>query len=239
MRPANHFHIAAELRACGTDVMLATHARERVLERTAMAPSRVQELIATHKAVLLPWQSGNRSYHLLFDVDKQDFSVGVVAIERGKRDSRSATAVTVLTRQQFENDIGKKIEKHTLRLAASRSLDPVAFRKWDMEAFGENVSRPRYRVTTIFTKPDGTTGREVFSRPPVCRAFVEEHSLEHAGSHPGFWEWYARLAAVRNINLDSVIAMRIADLDKVTLRVDAPPRACPCCTGKTTPDSLH
>lgn len=233
MRPANHLQIAAELRACGTDVLLGRHAHQRVLERTAIHPSHMQELIMNKRAVLLPWRDGNRSYHLVYDVQNEEFAVGVVAIDRGRGDTPSATVVTVLTREQFENDVGKAIEVRARRTAASRVLDPVAFRKWEASEFGEGVVRPKYRVFTYFKKPDGTIDHVVFSKAPVCRGFVEEHSLEHAASHPGFWEWYSRLAASHQIDIENVVAMRIAELDKVTLKIDAPPLQCPCCAAKT------
>jgi hypothetical protein len=45
----------------------------------------VYELIASRQAVLLPFSSANRSYHLFFDKVKTDFLVGVVAIDGAGR----------------------------------------------------------------------------------------------------------------------------------------------------------
>ena len=85
--------------------------------------------IATRHAVTLPFRASNRSYHLVLDTNKMEFMAAIVAIDRAGK-SHSASVVTVLTREQFEADAGP-IGKMRLRTAASRVLDPVAFRRWE------------------------------------------------------------------------------------------------------------
>ncbi|MGF6408775.1 hypothetical protein [Paraburkholderia sp. MM5482-R1] len=156
MKTANYIHITAELSTCGCNINMSPHARLRAIERSSLAPSRVLELVARRHAVLLPFRAANRSYHLLYDRKKMDFIVAVVAID-GCSGSNSASVVTVLTREQFENDAGP-IAKQSLRTAASRALDAVDFRRWEEREYGPTGVRRRYRVFTYYKKQDGSTG---------------------------------------------------------------------------------
>ena len=230
MEAANHIKISAELSACGYSIDMSPHARQRAVERTSLAPSRVLELIATRHAVTLPFRASNRSYHLVLDAEKMDFMVAIVAIERARK-SHSASVVTVLTREQFEADAGP-IGKMRLRTAASRVLDPVAFRRWEQREFGQGSARRRYRVLTYYRTEDGSIDHKIFRNAPICEHFVDEYELTNAAGHPGFWDWYAREASRANLPVASVTAMRIADTDKVWLDISAPARECPCCRAK-------
>ncbi|MDH6147239.1 MULTISPECIES: hypothetical protein [Paraburkholderia] len=156
-----------------------------------------------------------------------DFIVAVVAID-GCSGSNSASVVTVLTREQFENDAGP-IAKQSLRTAASRALDAVDFRRWEEREYGPTGVRRRYRVFTYYKKQDGSTECEIFRNAPVCDHFVDENALTNAAGHPGFWDWYARLASRANLPIDSVVSMRIADTDKIRLDLRAAARNCPYC----------
>jgi hypothetical protein len=230
MKAANHIEITAALSACGYCVDMSQHARQRAAERSSVAPSRVLEMVKTRHAVTLPFRAANRSYHLFFDKVKISFMVAVVAIEGGCK-SGSASVVTVLTREHFENDAGP-IGKKALRIAASRVLDPVDFRRWEQEEFGPRITRRRYRVFTYFKREDGTTACATFKDAPVCEHFVDEHALTNATAHPGFWNWYARQANRVSLPIASVVSMRIADTVKVRLDISAPERECPCCQVK-------
>lgn len=228
MRAANHTLITAELSACGHSTHLSPHARQRTIERSSIAPSRVLGLISSRRALLLPYRDHNRSYHLLFDKEKADFMIGVVAIDRA-RTGNDATVVTILSRAQFEKDAGR-IASRALRTAASRVLDPIAFRRWEDTEFGPGAAPRTYRVFTYFQMEDGSVGYEIFRNPPLCSHFVDKHSLANAAGHPGFWEWYARRAKRVNLPIESVLSVRIADTDKVRLDLAAPIMECPCCT---------
>ncbi|WP_321965187.1 hypothetical protein [Paraburkholderia sp. J7] len=76
-------------------------------------------MIVSRHTVTLPFRSANRSYHLFLDRVKMDFMVAVVTIEGSNR-SHSASVVTVLTREHFEND-GPHREK-----GAARRSEPSA-----------------------------------------------------------------------------------------------------------------
>jgi hypothetical protein len=233
MHAANHLRLTAALSSCAYDISMSDHARQRAYERSSLAPSRVYELIASRQAVLLPFSSANRSYHLFFDKVKTDFLVGVVAIDGAGRQSASASVVTLLTRAQFECDAGP-IGARALRTAACRELNPVAFRHWEEREFGLRGARRTYRVVTYFRQEDGSIGYQVFRHPPLCADFVETHGLTNAAGHPGFWDWYARRAKAAGLPVESVVSMRIADTDKVRLDLSAPAMHCPCCARKKT-----
>ncbi|MFP3637741.1 hypothetical protein [Paraburkholderia sp. SIMBA_054] len=232
MQHANQNHLAAQLSACGRDVMMGVLASERARAVTDIPVSRVRELVASRAAVVLPYRKSNRSYHLLFDKTAQEFLVSVVAIDRADVGS-FARMVTVLTREQFEIDAGP-ISARFLRTAAGRALDPVAFRQWEDREFGANKVRPTYRVIVYFAKEDGSRANVVFRNPPLCSAFVDEHSLSAAAGHPGFWEWFARRVKAAALPIDAVLSIQIADTDKKRLDVNAPTRTCPCCAGRST-----
>jgi hypothetical protein len=231
MKQADHLKITAALSACGYNVDMSQHARQRAAERSSVAASRVLEMVTTRQAVTLPFRDANRSYHLFLDKVRMIFMVAVVAIEGGSK-SNSASVVTVLTRGQFENDAGP-IGKKALRIAASRVLDPVELRSWEQGEFGPGGTRRRYRVFTYYKREDGSTGCEIFNDAPVCEHFVDEHALTNAAGHPGFWDWYARRASRVSLPTTSIVAMRIADTYKVRLEVSAAARECPYCQAKT------
>lgn len=233
MQAANPFAISAELPACYCSVDMSPHARQRTVERASIAPSRVLELVSMRRAVTLPFRASNRSYHLIFDRDKMDFVVAIVAIDRTVT-GRSASVVTVLTREQFEADAGP-IGKVRLRTAANRALDPVAFRHWEKEEFGERGTRRRFRVLTYYRREDGEIDCLVFANAPVCETFVDEHGLTNAAAHPGFWDWYNRQASRVGLPVATVVALRIADTDKVHLDISARALDCPCCIARISP----
>lgn len=234
MKHANPIHLAVSLRARSTDVLLSTHALERTIERSSLKPSRVRELIAARKAVLLPWcsreGSADRTYHLIFDKEAARFVVGVVA--SAAADSCSHM-VTVLTRAQFENDVGP-LSARQLRKSARNVLNEVEFRQWESEEFAGRALRRRYRVISYYPRDDQPEGAPpahvVFQNAPVCGEFADEHDLSNAAAHPGFWDWYRKEAARVGLPVERVVAIRIADTHKVKLDIDAQPRECPCCS---------
>jgi hypothetical protein len=178
---------------------------------------------------MLKFRNASCSYHLFFDKMKTGFLVGV-----GRRHtSGSASVVTVLTHAQFEHDAGP-IGARSLRTAARRELDPVAFRRWEESEFGPRGARRAYRVLTYFRQEDGSIGYKVFRHPTSCTEFVEAHGLMNAAGHPGFWDWYARHAKTAGLPVESVVSMRIADTDKMRLNLSAPAMDCPCCARKKT-----
>ncbi|WP_321949340.1 hypothetical protein [Paraburkholderia sp. J10-1] len=123
--------------------------RHHVNEQPGVHPLRQACAGDNHEprhTVTPPFRSANRSYHLFLNRVKMDFMVAVVTIEGSNR-SHSASVVTVLTRDHFENDAGP-IGKRALRVAASRVLNPVDFRRWEEGKFGPGGTRRRYRVFT-------------------------------------------------------------------------------------------
>ena len=234
LNQANPFQLSAAMRARRADIRISRHAVERSLERSCIPPSRVREMIAAREAIVLPWRSSDRTaertYHLMFDKASCQFVVGVLA--GGASGTNVSHVVTVLTRSQFENDVGA-LSARQLRKAASRVLDPVAFRSWEEKEFAGRTIRRRYRVISYYPKDDQPAGSPpahvVFENAPVCSEFVDEHSLRNAGAHPGFWEWYRREAEMAGLPVERVVAIRIADNDKVKLDISAQPRECPCC----------
>lgn len=46
---------------------MSRNARQRAVERSFVAPSRVLEMVKTRRAVTLPFLDANRSYHLFLD----------------------------------------------------------------------------------------------------------------------------------------------------------------------------
>lgn len=229
LHSVNQNKVAAQLSACGRDVMMGLLAGERTRELSSLPVSRVRELVATREAVILPYSKRNRSYHLILDKAAQCFIVAVVAIDQRERAASSARLVTILSREQFESDAGA-ISIRFLRTAAGRSLDPVEFREWESrEIPNASLRRSAYRVIAYYTGSDGRDEYKVFRNPPVCRQYVDEHSLSAAAGHPGFWSWFSRRAAAENLPVEAVKSLQIADTDKLTLDVRAPARSCPCC----------
>jgi len=244
MKQANPIYLAARLWTRSTDVMLSTHAHERSLERSSIQPSRVREMIAAREAVLLPWCSrerdADRTYHLMYDEAAGQFVVGILA--NGSPADPRSYVVTVLTRTQFENDVGP-LSPRQLRAAAARVLDEVSFRRWESEEFAGTSFRRRFRVISYYPRDDRAEGTPpahvVFQNAPVCAEFADEHSLSNAGAHPGFWDWYRREAERVGLPVERVVAIRIADTHKVKLDLAAELRECPCCVRRASEQNTH
>jgi hypothetical protein len=230
MRDSNRLQVAPELSLCGPRIDMTPHARQRTLERSSLAPSRVRQLVTTSHALSPPFRAGNRSHYIFFDNVKMNFMVAVVAIDSGRKGS-SASIVTVLTREQFEHDAGP-IAARSPRTAASRALSPVEFRHWENIEFGPKSVRRRYHVFTYHRNQDGSTGCNIFRNAPICDQFIDDHDLVNAASHPGFLNWYGRLAYQISLPIDSVVSLRIADTDKIRLDIKAPAKECPYCQTK-------
>ncbi|PNE59934.1 hypothetical protein A8H39_01945 [Paraburkholderia fungorum] len=234
MHYANPSTIGHELRPRMAGLHLTFHACERTLSRTGLDGERLRSFVARGGAVILPWQSetGNRirTYHLLYNPEQDAFFVAVLA--HAPAPDASPCVVTVLTQEQFENDAGS-ISTARLRTAAFQALDPVTFRAWEMRYFDGVLPPARYRVTTWFRRDDDAPGARpaqmVFHNAPVCRDFVETHSLEQAAGHPGFLDWYRQQAEQHGVPIERVLAIRIADTHPVELDVSTPALSCSCC----------
>lgn len=237
MRIANPSIIGQDIRPRMAGLHLTVHACQRAASRTGLDADRLRSFIAGGGAVILPWQSamGNRirTYHLLYNHEQSAFFVAVLAHHTAP--DASPCIVTVLTQQQFENDAGP-IAVSRLRTAAFQALDPISFRAWELRYFQGALPPARYRVTTWFRRDDDAPGERpaqmVFHNAPVCRDFVETHSLEQAAGHPGFLDWYRRQAERNDLPIERVVAIRIADTHPVELDISAPALTCSCCSGK-------
>lgn len=239
MHYANPSAINQELCPRMAGLQMTEHAISRALTRSGHSGERLRSVIAADGAVILPWQSATgervRTYHLLYTPDQDAFFVAILAHEAAS--DAPPCIVTVLTQQQFENDAGP-ISTVRLRTAASQALDPIAFRAWERRHFGDALPAPRYRVTTWFRRDDDSPNERpaqiVFQNAPVCRDFVETHSLEQAAGHPGFIDWFRAQAEQHGLPVERVIAIRIADTHPVELDVRTPALPCACCIGGRT-----
>ncbi|MDN7577049.1 hypothetical protein QZM25_31025 [Burkholderia contaminans] len=237
MHYANPTAIGRELRPRMAGLHLTHHASERALSRTGLDGERLRSFVASGGAVILPWQSSAgtrvRTYHLIYNRDQDSFCVAVLAHHSAP--DASPCIITVLTIEQFENDAGP-VSVTRLRTAASQALDPVSFRAWEIRYFGGVLPTARYRVTTWFRRDDDLPGERpaqlVFHNAPVCRDFIETHSLQNAAGHPGFLDWYQAQAKLHGVPIERVVAIRIADTHPVELDVNAPAQPCPCCAKK-------
>lgn len=237
MHYANPSAIGHELRPRMAGLHLTSHACERTLSRTGLNGERLRSFIADGGAVILPWQSETggriRTYHLFYNTEQNAFFVAVLAHHPAP--DASPCIVTVLTQEQFENDAGP-ISVARLRSAAFQALDPISFRAWELRHFQGVLPAARYRVTTWFRRDDDAPGARpaqmVFHNAPVCRDFVETHSLEQAAGHPGFLDWYRAQALQHGLPIERVVAIRIADTHPVELDVSATSLPCACCSSQ-------
>ncbi|VVE17991.1 hypothetical protein [Pandoraea cepalis] len=243
MHYANPSAIGHELRPRMAGLHLTLHACERTLSRTGLHGERLRSFIARGGAVILPWQSETgdriRTYHLFYNLEQDAFFVAVLAHHPAP--DAPPCIVTVLTQVQFENDAGP-ISVARMRTAAFQALDPVAFRAWELRYFGGVLPAARYRVTTWFRRDDDAPGARpaqmVFHNAPVCRDFVETHSLEQAAGHPGFLDWYRAQAEQHGLPIERVVAIRIADTHPVELDVSAAALPCSCCSGQNPANGM-
>ncbi|WP_321935315.1 hypothetical protein [Paraburkholderia sp. J8-2] len=220
-------------------VEVSAHAVGRTFRRSFLDPDRVCVMIENGGAIVLPWtmqaEGGERSYHLIYDPQLGDFVVAVVA--RNMRDLSGLRIVTMLTREQVEQDMGPLPVRH-LRMAASRALDTEAFLEWENTNPDARTRAPHYSIQSFYRREEPSSrtykrpAHTTFHGAPLCREFVNRHGISQAAGHPGFWEWYGRKAAEAGLPVDRVVALRIEDTQRVELDANAPARACPHCEAR-------
>lgn len=237
LKEVNLTYLTARHAATRNAMGLAQKAVSRARELVDLAPSELLEIMRERKAVLLPFvdsvggdeQRRNHAftYHLFYRAENDAFFVAVVEAFRRSHIGRVSEIVDVLPMADLETET--KVSRRFQRTAASRALDPVQFREWEERARMLKPGRPRLRVITYFDSGAEHPQNVVFASPPVCQPYIDQYGLESAFGHPRFTEWYRRNLEEAGIDPEQVVSLRIADTDKLVLRVDAPARECPNC----------
>ncbi|MBN3760929.1 hypothetical protein [Burkholderia sp. Ac-20365] len=211
------------------DLRVSEEASARAQSLLGLTGPGLLGIVTDGTAVVLPYWDRLHTYHLFFRPDRERFYVAAAACTDESCDNGHPHIRALLTLAEYEID-GGEASTIFLRTAASRALgDPVAYREWDRNTFGEKARRNPIRVITYFRIAEGQLDYVVFRNPPLCQDYIDEYGLENAFGHVHFAQWYRRHADKHNLDVEQVVSLQIAEVDKVTLRVDAPERACPDC----------
>jgi hypothetical protein len=238
LKQVNRTYLTARHGATRNAMGLSHNAVIRARELADLAPSALLEIMRERKAVLLPFvdtsadaepgKDHDFTYHLFYRAEIDTFFIAVVEAFRRSHIGRVSEIVDVFPLKALEQT-ETKVSRRFLRTAASRVLDQVQFREWEERARMLVPGRPRLRVITYYDTGAERPDHVVFTSPPLCQPYIDQYGLEFAFGHPGFTEWYRCLLDEAAIDPERVVSLRIADTDKLVLRVDAPARECPNC----------
>lgn len=180
---------------------LSAHARQRIVERTGLAPDAVLEWLNTGRTLPLndpQRHRQRRGYHLFVSpTDQQAF----VAIVRATWiTGHTGTVISVLTGAQYERDRGPlaaELRQRAARMVLSAHSDRAA-----RAAMQTRWRRRTLKVVLQGWDADLRPARVVVGMPRVPAAFIEAHGLERLHCYPGFWGWLAQRAAVAGLSAD-------------------------------------
>lgn len=180
---------------------LSAHARQRIVERTGLAPAAVLELLNTGRALALSdaaRQAEQRGYYLFVSPSDQRAFVAIVRV--AWITGHTGTVISVLTQAQYERDRGPLADGLRLR-AAQMVLSEHSYGAYQA-AIPRSWRRRALKVVLQGWDAELRPARVVVGTPPVPAAFIAAHGLERLHCHPGFWDWLAQRAAVAGLASD-------------------------------------
>lgn len=207
---------------------VSAHAAMRSQTRSELSPDELLTAVLDGKAVLLPYKGRGCTYHLLYRPALDAFFVAVVSADRYTYADSKPKIITVLPLEAFEES-GATASRRFKRLAAHYALGDARFREWDVATYGADRLPTTIRVITYVRDDAGEIKHHVFTRPPICRDYVNRYGLQDALGHPGMLDWFRRQIERAAIDVERVVSLRIADTVKVELRLDVEPNDCPDC----------
>jgi hypothetical protein len=179
---------------------LSAHARQRIVERTGLAPDGVLDWLNTGRTLPLndpQRHRQRRGYHLF--VSPTDGCAFVAIVRATWVTGHAGTVISVLTQAQYERDRGPLAAE--LRLRAARML-PAHGDRAARAAAQACWRRRTLKVVLQGWDADLRPARVVVGTPRVPVAFIEAHGIERLHCHPGFWGWLAQRAAVAGLSAD-------------------------------------
>ena len=187
---------------------LNEHAEQRTAERSTMLPAEILEVLNTGRAVRLNDPARHikhRAYYLIFSVRDNKH---LVAVTRPTTKLHSnGTVVTVLTREQYENDHGR-LHSDKLLNASRRVLDRTAY-----EAMREQIRQVREDATGLPWKRNWLNIHVHYwdsecnamclrvGAPRVPMKHLVDHGLAAVHRHPAFWTWLEKKLKMAGLNL--------------------------------------
>lgn len=198
------------------------HAIESLIMRSRMSADDLMEALVSCRVIWLNnperhWQ--NRAYVLLYSVVDAAFYVVIVACDPGKK---TGSIVTVLTREQFENDKGEIDRRNLIRAMCSSKASEETIREFKFnlaptrrlqkaqEKWEQKLAARAQRVTVLV---DYTTLTGVFERielvsPPCQDEDAVKDDLVQLMAQPGFIDWVAVEAAKKGVPVERVLGLK-------------------------------
>lgn len=154
------------------------------------------------------WQ--HRSYILLYSTADEAFFIAIVACDP---DTNNASIVTVLTKEQYENDRGLIFERILARAMRSSFASKESVKEFCAEH--NLVSRRKQRQSNFsilveYKAASGVIDRAVLFHPPGHSSAEVTENERKIVDQPGFWEWFGHKVAAQNIPLENVLALKAA-----------------------------
>jgi hypothetical protein len=212
------------------------HAIESLIMRTRMSADDLMEILMAGRGIWMNnpanhWQ--NRAYVLIYSVEDAAFFIVIIACDPGKK---TGAIVTVLTREQFENDKGEIDRRFLVRAlcsskASKETINEFRFNlspsrrvlksqaKWE-----EKLAERAQRVTVMvdYTTLTGVFDRIQLINPPGHDAEDVKEDLSKLANQPDFAAWVAVEAAKKGVPVERVLGLkaRRGDGDAIALAME-------------------
>lgn len=195
------------------DVDACVHALGRIGDRLTMSGEAVLRLINDGRTVCLssPFKNfQNRGRFLFYSPLDSDFFVAVIAISDV---SRKGLLVTVLTREQYEQDVGGELNVGTMKRAARMALIPKEYRAWILKTcppdeLAVSVSGKFKNIRLNVEYWDEESGREsiFLSNLPVGADVLMSAPIRELLEIEDFSSWLLERLKRKGIPLDRIIS---------------------------------
>lgn len=205
-------------RRCRYDFFLnlraSNHANERISQRLSLGQAEVVNLLNDGRAIVLNnlfSREDQRGYYLFYSKTDKDFFVAVVAVNKPEI---GGEVVTVLTRQQFEADLGHEIPVDARKRAAQSNMDARSYEEWrrnlaSIPGADPAADRARARIRIRLDYWDEALAKKslMLGRIPNELGIHVDHELNKIPLQTGFLGWLNE-----KIKTKGVSECRIADV---------------------------
>lgn len=220
---------------------MSDHAIERLSQRSKLSSEELLAMLNSGRTISLGSfmrSHEGRARHLLYSAKDKAFFVAITA--PSTTIGVSGTVVTLLTREQYENDMGRIELSYLLRSAhvALDANDYVVLKKELVahESHGRPYALRRPKILVSVHYFDAERRERVWRArsPNVPLAHLAEHGLLAIHRHPAFWAWLAQRTDGRidpGVSIDRIEVgagdpghtdMQLLDLSEEPVRAPAP-----------------
>jgi len=165
--------------------------------------------------------SQNRGRYLFYSGLENDFFVAVIAVSDI---SKKAILITILTREQHEQDIGKNLDRMSQKRAAKSVLTQKEYAEWVARSFppvesSVNQSGKFKNIRLNIEYWDENAGRKlvIFSSPPISADALRSVPVRELLDNDVFAFWLLERLNRKAVPLDRIITFHlVCGIDNIT-----------------------